>query len=132
MCRISNFFFSFFIKNEKIPSEATSPLPLVYQLHNISQGRPTPTLSLLIAMMISNSVVTLVFAALLQFQPLHASPSCPTTFNGDTPPLFIQTCQNSCESGSNVGEMVGPRILTSSLDAASKYDIAGFYFGHQN
>jgi len=83
-------------------------------------------------MMIRNSIAALFAAAplLLVQQSANAlSPSCSTTYEGNIPP-FDQTCQNSCSTGANAGELVGPGVLTSG--EARQYDVAGLYFGHQN
>jgi len=84
-------------------------------------------------MMIGNSIVTLLsFAPLLLLQLVDAdvSPSCPLTYEGSFPPPFDQSCQNSCSTGANAGEIVGPGVLTSG--EASKYDVAAIYLGYQN
>ena len=84
-------------------------------------------------MMIRNSIAALLAAApLLLVQQLAnaVSPSCPSTYKGNIPPPFDQSCQNSCSTGANAGEIVGPGVLTSG--EASQYDVAGIYFGHQN
>ena len=55
------------------------------------------------------------------------SPSCPSTVP-ETLPVFDQSCRNVC-GGVNSGEIVGPGSLKS---VASQYDVAAFYFGHQD
>jgi len=79
---------------------------------------------------ISNSnIVVLLFAVPLlltqQSVKVNASASCPSLAEKKSLP-FNQSCQNACLDG----ELVGPGILTSG--EASKYNVAGFYFGHQN
>jgi len=83
--------------------------------------------------MISNSIISvlLLAAPLLLTQQsvnVNASASCPSLAFESLP--FDQSCQNACLNGANAGELVGPGILTSG--EASKYNVAGFYFGHQN
>mmetsp|Transcript_15449 Transcript_15449/g.17680 ORF Transcript_15449/g.17680 Transcript_15449/m.17680 type:complete len:82 (-) Transcript_15449:446-691(-) len=75
----------------------------------------------------SNIAVLLLTVPLLLTQQsvqVNASASCPSG-KGSLP--FTQSCQNACPDGELV---VGPGILTSG--GASKYNVAGFYFGHQN
>jgi hypothetical protein len=59
---------------------------------------------------------------------VEASPSCPSTAN--FPPSFNQACLNVCSTGSDAGHLVGPYVLSSG--EPTPYDVAGFYFGHQN
>jgi len=79
----------------------------------------------------SNIAVLLLAAPLLLTQhsaTVDASASCPSAIEQDLP--FDQSCQNACLDGPNAGELVGPGMLKSG--ETSKYNVAGFYFGHQN
>jgi len=50
--------------------------------------------------------------------------------SSNPPPMFDQSCRNSCSTGADAGALVGPGVLTSG--DASSYDVAAIYFGHQN
>ena len=77
-------------------------------------------------------IVVLVSLSLLASSASQQeSPPCTSGVVVGDESFLPQSCVNFCESCTNYNETVGPAVLASGA-ASHRYDVAAFYFGHQN